>query len=1257
MAVGLTFLSPSTAPSPVKRSSPQPARRGGTVTLNLGPVADSAPTVAPPTGVSSVVSIPVGTNVRNLPSLRQITAKGGRAIRTKNKTPIIIKRIERRYNKQEEDGGLLGAISAPFRLAGGFGLNLAREATATIDGTGRLVYENAKDLGQIALSPLPGIDFAPAANRFGERTAGTIKGMQGDLSYTFEPLARGELGTFARRFYKEPLRVGGTVAMVYSGAGAATGAGLRTAARATGNARLAAAGSKKYVAVPGEAVPRRFREPEVITVSRDAYGRDVLPAQQSAVRNLRPRSSNPITREIQRAITDPALNAAKRGVGRIELNVNGRRLNPMSNSARFDRIVRKQSRVRGQQFLEKSDDFLVRTTQTLSGLIRNAAKEAKKAGATGSKKERASQAYYTAAVRAMGLNNLSSKISSRTWGRDSLIKQYEESLAKHTDPENPNANPDYAKMIESNVEGLRSIPDEWLDPARAPEYINNLTKEMEKVLAESTRLKESSGVIQKSTAERSGFRAQEAAAGVFDQASAMREAIVTARKAGQRAVVLRGRIAGLDKDIAALKTEMAAAGPDAAKRQGGQLKSLQQKRRDAVRESNAAVKKERENTKVAEDNRAIVDDALGADMKPGEYFPNFRQAQPGIRARITGRPVLGASPRTTLPPREKINSGRVIREGTAAFSPDISLAALRDAVDVSGRAEALTELLGKYTVRDADGVPITDEAAIRLAKNSNNMYVAKTKRELLRVLRADAKFRDENPDLLGRHGVDTADEAALLSQLEDMAGADTHYLIPRSVEKGWKDALGTRQNLIDDLNKYWKAGVLALSPRWYIQNGFGMSLQFLLGAGLDLRAIKMAASKKYLDSVIAEVDASGLSNELGQYAKQMQGYSGKNPLKRVVIAGYRINNKLESYPRRAMYFHSMRKHLKENDLIGDASMIEAWNNVAKSAAKGEKWANDLIDGIVLDTDRFMGNYARYNPLERVVLRRMFPFYGWMRAINRLAFALPFKYPKRAALLGSASRMAYEMYGDEESSMMDPVAGIITGANNDFFVGTGISMPTQSVKPTFDFIGNAGETLKRNGISGLGQLPAEFIQSTYPQISPIFTDVPEVALGRSALDVPLKFGPGSDNTFLDQRTGRRYGLDAISGQVVDKTPRIGVEGMIGQNFPMYNLARRALAGFQTPNADANLLDLIKYQVGGRKPSDAAKIIQPPNPTGQTLGRTWWGDTLGGLTGVPVYRYSSKNALADQVRLQDKFLRAYLSDIVTQKTNETKIRRAG
>jgi hypothetical protein len=1144
----------------------------------------------------------------------------------------IVRAADNAYGrKEEDDGGILGSIVSPFRIAGqaigGFGLNVLRGVAPIPEGAARLVYENARDLGQIALSPLPGIDLAPAANRFGERTVGMVRGLGEDISYTFGPLVRGDFATAARRAYDQPVRVLGTAALVYPVAGATIGAGARAgamagraAARSAGRAPgrgtqfLDAVGSKRTAVVEGQPVPRRARPPEVIQPpARSRMGGDVSPLPGETdpmIRMRRPRSANPITREFQRYVTEPVLAAARGAVGRIPLRIGGKERNPLSPVARYERIARGDVRNSGFGFAANMDNDFLRTSRDFQKLIRKVPKilgpvRGTNVGAS----KRAKAAYYAVAIRAMGLNNLSRTQTSRTWGRDSLVKSYEEAREKY---------PQYAKTIDDNIETLRSIPDEWLDPDAAPKVVNDLVQSATKILDESSDLKMKANMITPQTADFAKKRAQYIAAGVFNEAEYMRRAIRIRDKATRLAVRASANAAALRTQRAKLVTENAAAS-DIQKMDSRIRAALDDERRNRNKASRLQ--------KRADQMQTVIGSKFDMEMEPGSYFPNIRRQMDGGQQRSTKRPVGTASPRMTLP-EEKQNRGVVLREGTAAFGPDIILGALRDAIDVSQRAAALERVLTKYVVKDKDGKPITVPETVKTAERKSDLYVARSKKELLRTMAA-------------REGSPEADE--LVAAIDELPDDGRKYLIPRAVEKGWRDALGTRQNFLDRINGAWKAGVLALSPRWYVQNGVGMSLQFLLGAGLDLQAIRMAFSKKYADRVLAEIDASGLSSDMGELARRIGERPSRNIVKRIIVGGYKMNAALEAVPRRAMYWHAVKKKLREEEMVGgptsSARLAEAWLGVVKGAERGEKWADDIISQSVLETERFMGQYLRYNPFERKVLRRAFPFYGWMRAIHRLAFALPVKYPKRAALLAAASRMAYEMYSDEESSLLDPYAGLITGENT--FIGLGIMNPLESLTPTADAAGRVFGAIQEGDV---GKVPGIALQEAYRQLGPALTLPASIAMQRSALGVPTRYGVGGD-IVRDPQSGRTYGTDPVTGRIVDETPVPGAEYLLGQNFPIYNAARRLVAGANArPTADAALSDLLEWRLRGSPSSEVPRLFATPQVQGRSLsqiGRTT--DILSTAVGVPVYRYNPDAALREQLERARRYAEARRQDM--------------
>lgn len=1209
------FRAPSSAPKPTaRRATPRRPATGAVVPLSRA----------------------------GYPRLRTPSAPARQALTLPGQ---VTRAVDRAYTVQrEDDGGILGSIVAPFRVAGekigGLGLNVLRGLAPIPEGTARLVYENARDIGQMALSPLPGIDFAPAAKRFGERTGGMVRGLGEDISFTFGPLIEGDFATAARRAYNEPVRVLGTAALVYPVAGAAIGgtarAGAlagRTAAAAAGRAPgagtrfLEAVGSKRTVAEAGQPLPRRARPPEIIQPpARTRTGGDVSPLPGETdplIRQRRPRSANPITREFQRYVSEPTLAAARGAVGRIPIRIGGKDRNPLSPAARYERIARGDVRNSAFGFVANMDNDFLRTSRDFQKLIRRVPKILGPVRGTGvGAKKQAKAAYYAVAIRAMGLNNLSRTQTSRTWGRDSLIKSYEDAKQKY---------PQYAKTIDDNIEALRSVPDEWLDPSTAPKIVNDLTQSATKILDQSSDLKMTANMITPETADFAKRRAQYIAAGVFDEAEYMRRAIRVRDKATRMAVRAGATAASLRTQRAKMVTENAAE---------SEIRSIDSRIRGALEDERRNRNKAARLQKRADQMQSVISSKFDMEMEPGSYFPNIRRPMDGGQQKSTKRPVGTASPRMTLP-EEKQNRGVILREGTAAFTPDIILGALKDAIDVSQRAAALEKVLAKYVVKDSDGNPITVPETVRAAERTSDLYVARTKKQLLRVMAA-------------REGSPEADE--LMAAIDELPDSGRKYLIPRAVEKGWKDALGTRQNMLDKINNAWKAGVLALSPRWYVQNGIGMSLQFILGAGLDLQAIRMAFSKKYADQVLAEIDASGLSSDMGELARRVGERPSRSVLKRIIVGGYKMNAALEAVPRRAMYWHAVRKKAKEEGRVSQtmflptsansARLAEAWLGVVKGAERGEKWADDVIGQATLETERFMGQYLRYNPFERKVLRRAFPFYGWMRAIHRLAFALPVKYPKRAALLAAASRMAYEMYSDEESSLLDPYAGLITGENT--FVGLGIMNPIESLSPTMDAAGRVASAVREGE---LGKIPGIAIQEGYRQLGPALTIPASVAMQRNALGIPARFGVGGD-VVRDPQSGRTYGLDPVTGRIIDETPVPGAEYLLGQNFPIYNAARRLVAGEGArPTADAALSDLIEWRLRGSPAEDVPRLFATPNVRGRSIGqigRTT--DFLSTAVGVPVYRYDPNAALMEQLDRARRYAEArkqdYRSRIRTQ-----------
>ncbi|NCX05739.1 MAG: hypothetical protein EBW68_08185, partial [Actinobacteria bacterium] len=425
---------------------------------------------------------------------------------------------------------------------------------------------------------------------------------------------------------------------------------------------------------------------------------------EPVLRQRRPRSANPITREIQRVVNDRVVAAIREVAGVVPLRSKGRNLNPMAPANRYNRIVAKDARHTGVGMLSTLENDAILGTSEFSRVTRSLPK------LLGSK-ENAKIAGVTAAIRAMGLNNLSSVKTSRTWGRDALVVAYKKAKEK-TD------NPLSKVEAQQNIDALGAIPPHWLDPAKAPKVINDLTKASIDVLKESTVLKEGTGLLSAETAKAAGYRSQAVAAGIGTQFLALQTAKRASEVAAKEAIALRGQEAGLRAELVRVKAQAAARGV-ADESTAARIETLTNDISARVVAIQKAERKSANSAQGAIKLQAEVDLTLGPEMEPGVYFPNVRKPEPGIiKRKRLGLPLGKQTPRMTAR-REMRNKGVILRDGTAAFGPEVTLYAFRNALDTVGRQRAVESLLSKYVVKGADGLPITGDAAVKLAEQSS----------------------------------------------------------------------------------------------------------------------------------------------------------------------------------------------------------------------------------------------------------------------------------------------------------------------------------------------------------------------------------------------------------------------------------------------------------------------------------------------------------------------------------------------------------
>jgi hypothetical protein len=655
-----------------------------------------------------------------------------------------------------------------------------------------------------------------------------------------------------------------------------------------------------------------------------------------------------------------------------------------------------------------------------------------------------------------------------------------------------------------------------------------------------------------------------------------------------------------------------------------------------------------------------------AGMTPGEYFPHRSITPNAALAMAPGGTEFNGAGAGMMPKAEKFNAGILASRGDIDLSYRPVIEALRSAVDARERTRVASSIIERFAVRDANGFALEGDAAIEFAKASGGLYQDVSGRKLAQLSSLSA---------------DSAEGQRLQRLLDQSAGAvsDKTYVIPTAVMKGWSDVLapaGGAGKFIDQLNSLWKGGVLALSPRWYFQNFVGMWGQFILGAGADLQAISMAKNPLYADTLPGRISQNGLASYLGEYARQAGGQSS-NIIGRLIRAGFSMNSGLEGVPRKAMFWASAKRSLSENHfmkrgVLDEGLLARAWLDVAEAPQKygkiaararklaletddpakkarylkeaenadlSVKGANQIIDDSIRVTERFMGDYSRFNWLEKNILKRVFPFYGWMRAIHRLAFALPVKHPKRAALLAAASTMAYDLYGLDRNDLTDPRSGIFTG---DLMLGMSTMNPLQSDMPTVDLVNTVGQNLERvtgipSLISELGNSVVDAFVTAAKQAGPLYERQYHFLSGQSVGGVPDQFSPGYQNKVQDY-SGQWISVDP-GGRMNYDPPTQSLPASAEQSFPLDNAVRQLLAGGR-PYADASTFDLLGYAWnrfrGNDTPEQRAHLVQNQPKYPRTLEPTGWSPLLNILTGVPAYRVNPLGAKIQEASNYKRYL---------------------
>lgn len=382
---------------------------------------------------------------------------------------------------------------------------------------------------------------------------------------------------------------------------------------------------------------------------------------------------------------------------------------------------------------------------------------------------------------------------------------------------------------------------------------------------------------------------------------------------------------------------------------------------------------------------------------------------------------------------------------------------------------------------------------------------------------------------------------------DEAANVDGHYVV---VPKTFADQLtgefrrseSALRAIWEQPTKIWRAMVLGLRPGFFTNNIVG---NYLLYA---LRHHGWASVKAWV-SFLKEIGARKALKELG----------GDNTFRALamkhipeVFYGTFGRSQFEDLPavgKLGRFRHGVgpatvtaaeetpRLMIARETVIKEARRLKT--KIPKQTVEFNKLADELLshpevaERAVTEANRTLGDYLHYSPVESSI-RNIIPFYGWTRAITKIALQTTLDTPGYADLVAKLGQLAIQENQSKYGPLPDYLMGMIplSGIKQD---GSVYALTTKGLNPA-STIADVASGLKgvatgkpgegATAVSKLG--PNPFLQALY-----------EWASGKS-----MRFGSDVHPTFLPGAAGYMI-------------------GSVGEQLPMFSLGR-TFAGHPRPS---------------------------------------------------------------------------------------------
>lgn len=260
-----------------------------------------------------------------------------------------------------------------------------------------------------------------------------------------------------------------------------------------------------------------------------------------------------------------------------------------------------------------------------------------------------------------------------------------------------------------------------------------------------------------------------------------------------------------------------------------------------------------------------------------------------------------------------------------------------------------------------------------------------------------------------------------------LAGPDSYYLptpIYKEYQRWWKPANPNGAvRVYDQITRGFKHGVLAMSPTWHVNNVLGNAFMAVVFGGESPAAIYRATRDVLQQMRAGGREARARMPELPTVPGGVLSRSGRavvnrvGPLRRVREWGRDIaasppvgpprlygaggaaeisRQFAELTPPRTMFGRGLQLSYRGNEMVDNIGRTMLYQLKRNKGFDAEQSV-----GLALQA---MGDFSNMSRFERDVVRRIVPFYAWMRHITQASVKLAVEHPWRTAWMLNVSNL-------------------------------------------------------------------------------------------------------------------------------------------------------------------------------------------------------------------------------------------------------------